>query len=124
MTPTVAVDLIKTCAGHRTREVGGVADRWHREFDRAFAIRPDDAFEAQPQCHGVAGERQLDGFAGQRLALAGEQQPGSPVDMVAAPARPAGGIAGSAPGEPPAPVPYSLFLLFYLVEIRHRQLPK
>ncbi len=69
--------------GHRTREVAGVADRRHREVDRAFAIGPDDAFEAQPQCpHGtspwakgprVAGERQFDGFAGQGLALAGEQ---------------------------------------------------
>jgi hypothetical protein len=37
-------------------------------------------------------------------------------------ARPAGGIAGPASGEPPAPVPHSLFPLFYLVEIRHRQL--
>jgi hypothetical protein len=27
-----------------------------REFDRAFAIRPDDAFEAQPQCRRVAGK--------------------------------------------------------------------
>jgi hypothetical protein len=34
--------------GHRTRQIGGVADRRHREFDRAFAIRPDDAFQAQP----------------------------------------------------------------------------
>jgi len=34
--------------GHRTRQIGGVADWRHREFDRAFAIRPDDAFEAQP----------------------------------------------------------------------------
>ena len=92
------------------------------KFDCAFAIRPDDAFEAQSQCRRVAGERQFDGFAGQRLALAGEQQPGSAVDMVAAAARPAGGIARPAPGEPPAPVPYPLFPLFYLVEIRHRQL--
>jgi len=38
----------------------------------------------------VAGERQLDGFAGQRLILAGEQKPGSAVDMVAGAARPAG----------------------------------
>jgi len=30
------------------RQIGGVADCRHREFDRAFAIRPDDAFEAQP----------------------------------------------------------------------------
>jgi hypothetical protein len=36
-------------------------------------MRPDDAFEAQPVMPPVAGERQLDGFAGQRLALAGEQ---------------------------------------------------
>jgi hypothetical protein len=52
----------------------------------------------------------------------GEQQPGSAVDVVAAAARPAGGIARPAPGEPPAPVPHPLFALFYLVEIRHRQL--
>ena len=37
-------------------------------------------------------------------------------------ARPAGGVAGSAAGEPPAPVPHPLFLLFYLVKIRRRQL--
>jgi hypothetical protein len=72
----------------------------------------------------VAGERQLDGFAGQRLVLAGEQQPGSAVDVVTAAARPAGRIARPALGEPPAPVPHSLFPLFYLVEIRHRQLPQ
>ena len=53
-----------------------------------------------------------------RLALAGEQKPGSAVDAVAA----ARGIARPAPGEPPAPVPRTLFPLFYLVEIRHRQL--
>ena len=51
--------------------------------DYAFAIRPDDAFEAEPQCpHGsspwaegprVAGERQFDGIAGQPLAFPGEQ---------------------------------------------------
>jgi hypothetical protein len=34
--------------GHRTREVAGVADRRHRELDRVFAKRPDDAFEAKP----------------------------------------------------------------------------
>ena len=39
----------------------------------ALAIRPDDAFKAQPQCRRVAGERQFDGFAGQRLAFPGEQ---------------------------------------------------
>jgi hypothetical protein len=33
---------------HRSRQIGGVADRWHREFDGAIAIRPDDPFEAQP----------------------------------------------------------------------------
>jgi hypothetical protein len=48
--------------------------------------------------------------------------PGSAVYIVAAAARPAGGIARPAPGEPPAPVPHPLFLLFYQVEIRHRQL--
>jgi hypothetical protein len=79
--------------GHRTRQIGGVADGRHRELDRALAIRPDDAFEAQPQCRRVAGERQLDGFAGQRLALAGEQQPSGAVDVVAAAPRPAGGVA-------------------------------
>jgi hypothetical protein len=65
---------------------------------------------------------QLDGFAGQRLTLAGEQQPRRAVDVVAAAARPTRGIARPALGEPPAPVPLSLFHLFYLVEIRHRQL--
>src|SRR5712691_1538621 len=42
--------------------------------------------------------------------------------MVAAAARPAGGIAGAALGKPPALVARPLFPLFYLVEIRHRQL--
>jgi hypothetical protein len=54
------------------RQVSGVADQRHREFDCAFAIRPNDAFEAQPRCRRVAGERQFDGFAGQRLAFPGE----------------------------------------------------
>ena len=48
--------------------------------------------------------------------------PGSAVYIVAAAARPAGGIDRPAPGEPPAPVPHPLFALFYQVEIRHRQL--
>jgi hypothetical protein len=56
------------------------------------------------------------------VALAGEQQPGSAVDVVAAAARPAGGSARPVLGEPPAPIPHSLFHLFYRVEIRHRQL--
>ena len=112
-----------TCdRGHRTRQIGGAADRRHRELDGAFAIWPDDAFEAEPQRRRITGERQFDGFAGQRLAFPGEQEPGSAVDVVAAAARPAGGIARPAPGEPPAPVPHPLFLLFYQVEIRHRQL--
>ena len=34
-----------------------------------------------------------------------------------------GGIAGPALGKPPAPVPRSLFLLFYQVEIRHQATP-
>ena len=48
--------------------------------------------------------------------------PGSAVYIVAAAARPAGGIARPAPGEPPVPVPHPLFPLFYQVEIRHRQI--
>ena len=71
---------------------------------------------------GSPGERQLDGLAGQRLALAGEQQPRRAVDMVAAAARPASRIARPALGKPPARVARPLFPLFYLVEIRHRQL--
>jgi hypothetical protein len=39
--------------------------------------------------------------------------------LLAAAKRSAGGIARPAPGEAPAPVPGSLFSLFYLVEIRH-----
>ena len=54
--------------------------------------------------------------------MPGEKQPGSAVDVVAAAARPAGGIARPALREPPAPLPHFLFPLFYLVEIRHRQL--
>src|SRR6516165_7648328 len=108
--------------GHRTREVAGVADRRHDEFDCAFAVRPDDAFEAQPQRRRVARECQFDGFAGQGLALTGEQQSGCAIDVIAAATRPAGGIAGVALGKPPTPVPWPLFLLFNLVEIRHRQL--
>jgi hypothetical protein len=49
---------------------------------------------------------------------------GAPVGaslMVAAAARPVGGIARPALGQPPAPVTHYLFPLFYLVEIRHRQ---
>jgi hypothetical protein len=42
--------------------------------------------------------------------------------LVVAAARPVGGIARPALDKPPAPVAPSLFLLFYLVEIRHRQL--
>jgi len=110
-TVAVAVDLIETCASHRTRQVSGVADRRHRELDRAFAIGPDDTFEAQPQRRRIAGERQF-GFAGQRLAFPGERQPRGRRDC------PTG------PGEPPAPVPHALFRLFYQVEIRHRQLPQ
>jgi hypothetical protein len=60
--------------------------------------------------------------ADQRLAFPGEQQPGSTVDMVAAAARPAGGIARPPRASRPRPVPHPLFLLFYQVEIRHRQL--
>jgi hypothetical protein len=37
-------------------------------------------------------------------------------------ARPAGGITRPSRGEPLAPVPHALFVLFYQVEIRHRQL--
>jgi hypothetical protein len=61
-------------------------DRRHRELDHALATRPDNAFEAEPQCvHGsrpwtegprVAGQRDFDGFAGQRLDLPGEQKAG------------------------------------------------
>jgi hypothetical protein len=40
----------------------------------------------------------------QCLAFAGEQQPGGAVDVVAAAARPAGGIARPARRKPPAPV--------------------
>ena len=40
-------------------------------------------------------------LCGSALALAGEQQPGSAVDVVAAAARPAGGIARPALGKPP-----------------------
>ena len=56
--------------------------------------------EAPSQCRRVAGERQFDGLAGQRLALAGEQQPRRAVDVVAAAARPAGVIARPAPVPP------------------------
>jgi hypothetical protein len=67
-------------------------------------------------------EQQLDGFAGQRLALAGEHSGESAVDVVTAATQPAGRVARPTLGKPPAPVPRSLFHLFYLVEIRHRQL--
>ena len=56
--------------------------------------------------------------AGQRHRF----DPGGAVDVVAAAARPAGGIARPALGKPPASVLRTLFPLFYLVEIRHRQL--
>jgi len=42
--------------------------------------------------------------------------------VVAAAARPAGGIARPAPGKLPAAVPHPLFALFYQVEIRRCQL--
>ncbi len=42
--------------------------------------------------------------------------------MVAAAAQPVGGVARPALDKPPAPVSRFLFPLFYLVEIRHRQL--
>ena len=71
---------------------------------------------------GFAGERQFDGFAGQRLALAGEQQTGSAVDVVAAAARPAGGIARPALANRPLRSRTPLFPLFHQVEIRRRQL--
>src|SRR5439155_17646833 len=92
-------------------------NRWSRSPGTQVSTTAD----AEPHGGRVADERQFDGFAGRRLALAGEQQPGSAVDAVAAAARPADGIARPA-GEPPAPVPHPLFALFYLVEIRHRQL--
>jgi len=63
-------------------------------------------------------------LCGQRLAPAGELQPGGAVEVVAAAARPAGRIARPDPGEPPAAIPHPLFPLFYLVEIRQSQLLK
>jgi len=69
------------------------------------------------------GERQFDGLAGQGVALAGEQQPGGPVDVVAIPARPAAGLPERPLANRP-PRSRACSPCFYLVEIRHRQLPK
>jgi peptidoglycan/LPS O-acetylase OafA/YrhL len=66
----------------------------------------------------VVAVQRLPGF---RLDRAGAAPVGASL-MVAAAARPVGGIARPALDKPPAPVARSLFPLFYLVEIRHRQL--
>jgi hypothetical protein len=61
-------------------------------------------------------------FAGQRVALAGEQQAGRR-SRHGRGSRAAGRRdCPTCVGKPPAPVPRNLFPLFYLVEIRHRQL--
>jgi hypothetical protein len=66
----------------------------------------------------VAGERQLDGFAGQRLPSPASNSRAARLTWSR---RPAG-----LPGRPRANRPRwsrrTLFPLFYLVEIRHRQL--
>jgi hypothetical protein len=99
------------CGGerlHRGGDVRGTLDRRHREFNRAFAIRFDGAFEAQRNAVGSPA-------SASSTALRVEASPSPASSNVA------GGIAGSALGEPPVPVPHPLFPLFYLVEIRHRQ---
>jgi hypothetical protein len=66
----------------------------------------------------VAAVGRLPGF---RLDRAGAAPVGASL-MVAAAAQPVGGVARPALDKPPAPVSRFLFPLFYLVEIRHRQL--
>jgi hypothetical protein len=77
---------------------------------------------AEPQCRLIAGKPQLDGLARQCRGFAIKRHLGSPRRPVRRPARPPCRIAGPALGEPPAPVPRSLFPLFYLVEIRHHSI--
>src|SRR5438445_11776780 len=86
---------------------------------RALAICGErEGAEAQPNAAGSSASA-----SSTALRVSASPLPArSAVDVVAAAARPAGGIARPAPGEPPAPVPHPLFLLFYLVEIRHHQL--
>src|SRR5437870_3519051 len=93
------------------RQIGGVADWRHPEFDPAFTMGPR---MRSRHSHNAAGRRR----APARRPCGSAPRP----RRRAIAARPAGRIARPTPGEPPASVPRTLFRLFYLVEIRHRQL--
>jgi hypothetical protein len=75
--------------------------------------------ETEPQCRLIAGKHQLDGLVRQYGGSSSSNISAARVARLEDAARPPCKIAGSALGEPPAPVPRSLFPLFYHVEIRH-----
>ena len=53
-------DAVGECGGdrlHRRCDVGRTFDRRQGELDRALAARGQDAFDAEPKCCRVAGER-------------------------------------------------------------------
>ena len=82
--------------------IGGSANGTSRS--RCGAMR-----ETEPQCGWVAAKGKLDGFAGQGLGFALQQQLGGEGRPVARSARAAGGVAGTALLKW-APAPHLLFL--------------
>jgi hypothetical protein len=109
---------------HRRREIGGTADRRHREFDGALAAGAENAFEAQPHRRRVAVERQFNGAPRQGLTLAREQKLCCAVDMVAAAARPARGVARLSSDKPPVLIAHHRFPWLCPTAIRHLQTPQ
>src|SRR5579885_472170 len=103
---------------HRAGEIGGAGHRRHGEPHRPPAARRGNTVEAQPQRDRIAREGKLDRLAGQGLGLAFEQQLGNAIDLVTAPARPPGRVAGDAFGERTPAGTGPLILLFYQCVIR------
>jgi hypothetical protein len=71
---------------------GGALDRRQCEFYRAFAARPQDAFEAKPHRSRVADESELDRPARQRFGLTRQKCRGGKRRLVARAGLPPGGI--------------------------------
>jgi len=93
---------------HRGREIRRLAHRRERQWHQPFAVRRNETVETEPQRGWVAAKGELDGFAGQGLGFALQQQLGSEGRSIARSARPAGGVAGTALLKWASP----LFLLF------------
>ncbi len=88
----------------RPRQIGGVADWRHPEFDPAFTMGP--MMRSRRSCNAAGSPASASSTASRSAPRPRRRaQPRSTVDVVAAAARPAGGIARPAPGEPPARVP-------------------